>query len=91
MQEKFKESINVPVAVPIWGLVTFIFGGIYYAGATMNKLNTLLENYGRTEQRVSQIAEKQIGGLAAVQNLQTQAQNHENRIATLERAVIEKK
>lgn len=89
MPEKFKDSINLPVAIPVWGLVTVIAGGVFYAGATLNKLNTLLENYGKTEQKVASIQERQIGEMAAIGNLQTQVQNHEMRIATTERNLIE--
>jgi hypothetical protein len=90
MPEKFKQAFNVSVGIPAWSLVSFLVGGVFYAGATLNKLNTLLENYGKTELRVNVIAEKQIGEQAAIQTLQDMNRNHDSRITTLERAVIER-
>jgi hypothetical protein len=87
MPEKFKDTFNLPIAIPVWGLVTFIAGGVFYAGATLNKLNTLLENYSKTETKVSVIQDRQIANIAAVQNLSITAQHHENRITNLEIAV----
>ncbi|SNT33879.1 hypothetical protein SAMN06265795_12656 [Noviherbaspirillum humi] len=86
MPDKLKETIMLPVAIPAWGLLCIIAGAIYTAGQISQKLDTLIENYSRTELKVAAIHERQIGGLAAIATLQQQAQSHETRLASLERA-----
>lgn len=78
MPEKFKQALNLSIGIPMWSLVSFLAGLVFYAGATLNKLNTLLDNYGKTEQLVAKIHERQIERGSILQN-------HETRITALER------
>lgn len=73
----------------MWSLVSFLAGLVFYAGATLNKLNTLLENYAKTDQQVMVIRDKQNERGVMISNQQAQIQSHESRITALERTVIE--
>lgn len=90
MPEKFKQAFNLSVGIPVWGVVTFLAGGIFYAGASLNKLNTLLDNFAKMETRVATIQEKQIERGGVLNAVQTQVQNHESRLTALERNVMER-
>lgn len=81
MPDKFKDAINLPIAIPAWGLVTLILGGCFTAGVTLQKLDQVIE----TSKKIDVIQEKQIGALATVQNHTYQISNHESRILDLER------
>lgn len=81
MPDKFKDTINLPIAIPAWGLVTILVGAVFTAGVTFQKLDQVIE----TTKKVDQIQERQINALAAIANLQQQTQGHEVRIASLEK------
>jgi uncharacterized membrane protein YedE/YeeE len=83
MTPKFKDTINLPIAIPAWGLITMILGGVFTAGVTFQKLDQVIE----TSKKVDAIQERQIGGLAAIANLREVTQSHEARISNLERAM----
>lgn len=81
MPDKFKDTLNLPIAIPAWGLICMIIGGVFTAGVTFQKLDQVIES----SKKIDLIQERQIGGLAAIANLQQQMQAHENRIGQLER------
>lgn len=91
MPERFKSSINLPIAVPAWGLVTILIGAVFTAGTMVTKMDTLIETVKDGKEQLAAVREKQIGGLAAIANLQQQQQSHETRLANVERVVLERK
>lgn len=84
-----RETINVPIAIPAWSLVTMVAGALFTAGTLYNQMATLIEASKKSDERVTMIREKQINGLAAIDNLQRQEQNHEARISNVERILLE--
>jgi len=80
MPDKFKDTINVPIAIPAWGLLTMLAFGIFTAGMFNQKLNQLIEQ----APLVSMIREKQIGGLAAIETLRDGQNRLEARVTNLE-------
>lgn len=91
MPDKFKDTFNLPVAIPAWGLISALVIGIFTAGMTMQKLDTLLENSGKTESRINTLQERQFNALTSIANQQTQLNGHENRITNIERSLTDKK
>lgn len=59
-----KDTINIPIAIPVWGVLTALIASVYFGGLTIGKLNTVIENSSKTEARVSVISDKQTEGLA---------------------------
>lgn len=76
MPERFKNSINLPIAIPAWGLITLLAGAIFTAGTMVNKMDSLIDTVRDSKEQLATVKEKQIGGLAAIANLQQQQQNH---------------
>lgn len=91
MPERFKNSINLPIAIPAWGLVTILAGAVFTAGTMVTKMDTLIETVRDGKEQLASVKEKQIGGLAAIGNLQQQQQNHETRLTNVERIILEGK
>lgn len=91
MPERFKNSINLPIAIPAWGLITLLAGAIFTAGTMVNKMDSLIDTVRDSKEQLATVKEKQIGGLAAIANLQQQQQNHEARLTNVERIVLERK
>jgi hypothetical protein len=85
MPERIKDKLTVSFAIPAWSLYSALAIGLITAGMTLQKLDTLLANYAKTEDKVQAINEKQIGGLASIQTLQTNVANHESRLLVIER------
>jgi|GEM_PF-2193778 len=48
----FKETINIPIAIPAWGMLCLLGALFYYGGSAMQKLNTVIENSAKTELQV---------------------------------------
>jgi hypothetical protein len=86
-----REKINLPVAIPVWSLVTMVGGALFTAGTLYNQMNTLIESNKKSDERITLISEKQIGGLAALNSAQQVLQNHEARLVTVERALLDPK
>lgn len=87
--ERFKNTINVPIAIPAWGLITMVAGAIFTAGTMVTKMDTLIDTVKDSKEQLAIVKEKQIGGLAAIASLQQQAAAHELRITNVERVVLE--
>lgn len=85
MPEKLSDKMNMLVAIPAWGLVCILAGGIFVAGVTINKLDALIENYNKTETKVSVIQERQITGLAKLAEHTGQISDLHTRVSGLER------
>lgn len=81
MAEKFRDTINLPIAIPAWGLITILIGAIFTAGVTFQKLDQVIEH----SKKIDVIQERQITNVAAIANMQQQLQNHESRITDVER------
>lgn len=96
--ERFRDTINVPIAIPAWGAVVMIAGALFTSGTLYQQMGTLIENSKRNDAQVSIIREKQIGGLAAVSALEKKSEtsdqrmtNVEQRMTSVERAIFERK
>lgn len=88
--ERVKESLTVPITIPTWGLVTLIGTGLFSSGMIYNQIATLNDNYLKSERKIEVINDRQIENIASVRNLNGQVQNHEIRIAGLERDLRKK-
>lgn len=88
--EGFKGTINVPIAIPAWGLLSLIATAVFTAGVIYTQLNSLIESNKKNDERITLIAERQTRGLAAIGYLEQQVSGFERRISTLERAAIER-
>lgn len=86
---KTKDTINLPIAIPVWGLVLMIGTGVFTAGILYNQLATLIESSRKSEERITFISNNQIGDHASIGNIQLQVQSHEARLTNVERAVLE--
>lgn len=84
-----RNSINVPIQIPVWSLVCMLAGALFTAGTLYNQMNMLIESNKRGDARMTLISEKQIGDGATISNLQLQAQNHEARLTNAERALLD--
>lgn len=89
---KFKDSINVPIAIPAWGALVLIAGAIYTAGTMVNKMDTLIAGSQRADDAIASIKEKQIIGAATVNSLserttrlEAQTAQQDGRISGIER------
>lgn len=71
--KQFRDSINVPIAIPAWGALVLIAGAIYTAGTMVNKMDTLIEKSQRADTAIASITEKQIISSAAVNSLESRA------------------
>ena len=96
--ERFRDTINVPIAIPAWGAVVMIAGALFTSGTLYQQMGTLIENSQRNDAQVSIIREKQIGGLAAINSLEKKADsvdarmsNVEQRMSNAERLIFEQK
>lgn len=89
--EGFKGTINVPIAIPAWGLLSLIATAVFTAGVIYTQLNSLIESNKKNDERITTIAERQTRGLAAIGYLEQQSRNYDQRISTLERIQIERK
>lgn len=84
-----RDKINIPIAIPAWSLFCMVAGAIFTAGTLYNQMSTLIESNKKSDERITLISEKQIGGLAALANTQVQVQNHETRLTNVEHALLE--
>lgn len=80
MPEKFKSSFTLPVAIPIWWLVTAIIGMVFTTGVTMQKLNYVIE----VTSKIDGIQERQIDAIAINRAQDEMLRNHEARLSNLE-------
>lgn len=81
---KFKSAVNLPIAIPVWSLVTMMATGVFGAGAMYNKMDQLVETVKESRQQLANQA-------PAIAAMQFQQQNHEARITNLERVALERK
>lgn len=88
MPEKFKDNISIPIAIPAWGLLCLLASAIFTAGIMFQKMDTLIDSQKKNDEKISVIQIKQIEGTATITNLQTQLQNHEMRMAAIERSIF---
>jgi hypothetical protein len=86
MPDKFKDTLNLPIAIPAWGLVVMLIGGVFTAGVTFQKLDQVIE----TTKKIDVIQERQINGLATLRAHDAQLLNHDARITNLEQAMRQK-
>lgn len=75
MTTAFKDTINIPIAIPAWGLISMILGGVFTAGVTFQKLDQVIE----TTRKIDGIQERQIAGLQRLSNLERRVDEIERR------------
>lgn len=80
----FRETINVPIAIPAWSLFSALFIGVFIAGTLYTKMNTLIDSSVKNDAMIVIMREAQIKTDAALVTVQQQGQNHEARILNLE-------
>lgn len=96
MSERFKDSINLPIAIPAWGLitalVTVLVSSAYYGGGVVTKLDQLIELGRETkqqqaaqQQQIDRINERQIGGLATLAQHDQSLRAMDARVSQLEK------
>lgn len=91
MPEKFKSTVNLPIAIPAWGLVTLVASALFTAGVMFQKMDTLIEAVRDGKEQLASVKDRQATNSTALANHQFQMQNHEARITNLERIVLERK
>lgn len=89
--ERFRDTINVPIAIPAWGALVMIAGAVFTSGTLYQQMGTLIDNSRQSDARISLIHDRQIVATAAVVALEKQAQNTEARMSNVERVIFERK
>ncbi len=93
------QQTNLPknLVIPTPWLVSFLLGGVLHTGMMYQQFQTLRSESEKNSTLVSLIREKQIGGLADLQNIKSEqhTQNarldgHDQRIVVIERYIIQK-
>ena len=79
-----KDTINLPIAIPVWGVLMLLASGLYFGGTTVQKLNTVIENSAKTELRVATISDKQVDSIADMKMLQKSVAQLEVRVVAIE-------
>lgn len=85
MNDKVKDTLMLPVAIPTWGLACGILSIVFSGGVIMNKLDTLVENGHKYERKVDILFERQVMNIANVAHLQTELAGIKSRLAEVER------
>jgi hypothetical protein len=75
MPDKFRDTINLPIAIPVWGLVTLLGVGVFTAGVTFQKLDQVIES----SKKIDLIQERQINALARLSGLELRVYELEKR------------
>lgn len=78
--ERFRDTINVPIAIPAWGAIVMIAGALFTSGTLYQKMDALVETSRRSEDKVAVVAERQVKGLAAIEVLQAGMRDHDQRL-----------
>lgn len=89
--ERFRDTINVPIAIPAWGALVMIAGAVFTSGTLYQQMGTLIDNSRQSDARIALIHDRQIVATAAVVALEKQAQNTEARMSNVERVIFERK
>lgn len=84
MSPELKDTINMPISIPIWGVLVMIGSLLYFGGISMQKLNTLLENFAKMEGRVTIIQEKQTDNLSDMKVMQKDISQLQVRMVAVE-------
>lgn len=89
--ERFRDTINVPIAIPAWGALVMIAGALFTSGTLYQKMDALIENSRQSDARIALIHERQIVTNAAIVTLEKQSQNVEARLSNVERGLFQDK
>ena len=89
--ERFRDTINVPIAIPAWGALCLIAGALFTAGTLYQQMGALIDNSRQSDARLSLIHERQIVANAAILSLEKQSQNFETRLWNAERGITQDK
>ena len=71
--------------------LSVLVGGLINTGVMYQQFQTLREDQVKTTTLITYIRENQIRGLTDLANIQTFVQNHEQRIAVIEKYIIIRK
>lgn len=80
-QHGFRETINIPIAIPAWGIISALITGAFAFGILYNQLSALVKN----QEKVDLMYERQIKNISDVNRHERAIENHEQRIQALER------
>lgn len=86
MADKLQDTINLPVAIPAWGLLVAIAGGIFSFASIQTKLEAVIE---RTSQ-IEAIRERQINNVQILLQQQKTVEQHELRLIGIEKEMWSK-
>lgn len=89
--ERFRDSINVPIAIPAWGALVMIAGALFTSGTLYQKMDALIENSRQSDARITVIHERQFVANAAILSLEKQGQSLNDRVSNLERGMFQEK
>lgn len=89
--ERFRDTINVPIAIPAWGALVMIAGALFTSGTLYQKMDALIENSRQSDARITLVHERQIATSAAVIALERQGDNLDARLSNIERGVYQDK
>jgi hypothetical protein len=82
MPDNIKDSLRIPVEVPVWSLICAIVGGAFAFGILYSELKTVVKG----QERVDLIFAQQIKNTEIIARHEIILTNHEQRITTLEKA-----
>lgn len=98
MAHDFKDTINVPIAIPAWGAACLIAGALFTAGTLYQKMDALIEDSRASDARTTLMHERQIIANAAIVALERQGaasesrmSNFDARLSNLERGQFQEK
>lgn len=81
MSQSFRENINIPIAIPAWGILSALVTGAFAFGILYNQLSALVKQ----QEKVDLMYERQIKNIENVNRHDDVLKNHEQRIQALER------
>lgn len=91
MGDQLTQTLKVPknVVIPAPWLIGMVVVGLINAGVVWREFQDLKEWQKTSATTIAEIKERQISNIAAVQNLNVTASNHEGRITRLESQMLD--
>lgn len=84
MAHDFKDTINLPIAIPVWGAICLVGIGIFTAGTLYQQMGTLIDNNRASDARIASMHERQIISNAAIVTLERQVSTVEARMSNID-------
>jgi hypothetical protein len=83
-KDEVQGTLNMSVGIPIWWMVCFLAGAIWFGGQFLQKVNTMVEGFQEMKATITAIQKDQISGISHIAALQTLTTQHEARLTALE-------